>query len=351
MMGFWSLTVLWLGGCAVEAPPGGQPGETGEDTDEPADTDAPDDTADTGGSEVDADGDGAPSWQTASDPLDADCDDADPAIGPATARFFPAASFIRGKDDAGHASPAREISLSAYCLDLTEVTNASFTPYLAARFGAGSPNLTDDGELIFAFVDDTPDPYPERLVDEGEGVYSVEAGYEHHPAVEVYWAGANGYCAWRGGRLPTEAEWEAAARGGEQRSFPWGESEPTCDLANFAPTDEGGRHPCLDDTQPVGSYSSGVSAQGLLDLGGNAAEWVWDWYRADYYAESADHDPQGPDSGFAVEELNPEGYVARLARGGNFLTGAPALSTFERWPEPERGHSNGVGFRCAQTPR
>lgn len=308
------------------------------------------DTADSGVAEVDADGDGAPSWSTATDPATADCDDADPNVGPDTVRFFPAGRYVRGSDDRMNTSPAREIGLSAYCLDRFEVTNAAFVPYLEARAAAGMPNQTDEGALLYAFVDDTPDIYAERIVEEG-GVYSVEAGYEDHPVAEVYWAGADGYCAWKGGRLPTEAEWEAAARGGEQRTYPWGEADPTCTLENFAIVGDTHLTPCVDDTAAVGSYPTGTSAQGLSELGGNIAEWVFDWYRDDYYADSPDQDPQGPESGWVVEEANPEGYEARLTRGGNYLTGPEFTSTFARWFEPSKAHSNGVGFRCAQTPR
>lgn len=325
-----------------------QPGHP--DADPTGDTSPAPDTADTADTAVDADGDGAPSWATAADPTTADCDDGDPSVGPETTRFFPAGSFVRGNEDFANTSPAREIGLSAYCLDLREVTNAQFVPYLDARAAAGMPNQTDEGDLLYAFVDTTPDIYPERLVEES-GAYSVQAGYEQHPVMEVYWAGADGYCAWKGGRLPTEAEWEAAARGGEQRNYPWGLTDPTCEIENYAIVREGHREPCVDDTTPVGTYPLGISAQGLHDLGGNAAEWVSDWYRADYYADSPEQDPQGPDSGWAVEEANPEGYEARLTRGGNFLTGPEFTTTFARTFEPSGGHSNGIGFRCAQTPR
>ncbi len=329
------------------------------DTASPGDSAAALDTADSGdtgdsddtGAAPDADADGAPSWASGGDPLLADCDDADPDVGPDTRRYFPAARFVRGDDEFANTSPAREISLSAYCLDVREVTNADFVPYLEARAAAGMPNLADDGSPLFAFVDDTPDTYGERLRDEGGGVYTVEPGYQTHPVVEVYWAAGEGYCAWAGGRLPTEAEWESAGRGGEQHDFPWGPTAPDCTLENYALIVDGQREPCEDDTTPVGTYPTGASAHGVLDLAGNAAEWVFDWYRADYYAESPEADPQGPDSGWVTEEVNPEGYAARLTRGGNFLTGAEFTTTYARGYEPEAAHSNGIGFRCAQTPR
>ncbi len=285
------------------------------------------------------------------DPVATDCDDLDPAVTTATERLIPAGPFVRGADDLEDASPARTITLSAYCLDVHEVTNAEFAIFLAEQAAADSPNADAEGRPLFDFLD-SDDEVPERIVDAGEGRYTVTPGYEDHPVVEVFHWSALAYCASRGRRVPTEAQWEKAAGGPEEWLWPWGEAEPACERANLRLGPEGSdsgdtTEPCIDDTVPVGSYAESPGAYGQLDLGGNAAEWVFDWYRADYYATSEAEDPVGPDSGWS--EQFPDGAgEARVTRGGGFATGDLAATTTSRYVERPGGASNGVGFRCAR---
>ena len=109
--------------------------------------------------------------------------------------------------------------------------------------------------------------------------YVVESGYGDHPVGEVTWYGADAFCSYNSRRLPTEAEWEKAARGTEVRAYPWGDQAPSCDLINFnnsTPPDPANY--CVGDTVSIGSYPLGASHYGVMDMAGNVLEWVSDWY-------------------------------------------------------------------------
>ena len=117
--------------------------------------------------------------------------------------------------------------------------------------------------------------------------FGVMEGYEAHPVNEVFkWSG-DAYCEFKGQMLPTEAQWEKAARGDDGRQFPWGNADPDCNLTNFGFIGE----QCIGDTIPVGSYPEGASPYGVHDMAGNIAEWVSDWFGMDYYAHSPTLDP------------------------------------------------------------
>lgn len=170
--------------------------------------------------------------------------------------------------------------------------------------------------------------------------------------VEVWWSSADYYCARDGRTLPTEAQWEKAARGDEDaRGWPWGDARPTCARANFVdvpdgtnPADHAG---CVGDTTPVDAYPDGASAYGAMDMAGNVAEWVSDWFDPYAYASGPDVDPTGPAEGQTFDD-GVGTYVARVARGGNFLQGPGELAVSARFPEPFDATSNGLGFRCAR---
>jgi formylglycine-generating enzyme required for sulfatase activity len=214
-------------------------------------------------------------------------------------------------------APEHEVALDAFWLDRTEVTMAQYDRCV----DAGACKALHCG----------PDLQP-RLPDQ--------------PVACVSWAHAVAYCAWVGARLPSETEWEYAARGPEGSIYPWGDTfDPArlnyCD-ANCtykwrdAAHDDGFRM-----TAPVGSYPGGASWCGALDMAGNAWEWVADWYAADYYSASPVQNPRGPDSG-----------QAHVMRGGSCYYAASHVRSARRaWIQPSTGETNNSGaFRCVLAP-
>ena len=220
--------------------------------------------------------------------------------------------------------PLHPVYLSTYFIDQHEVTNSQMAAFLNDR---GNNNC--DGYECVEIND-----LSWRISWDG-GHYVVYAGYGNYPAVDVTWYGASVFCAESGKRLPSEAEWEKAARGDRVRTFPWGEDNPTCTLTNFG---IGSPYSgCLDDTAPVGSYPTGASPYGVLDMSGNAWEWVNDWFLADYYSSSPTSNPPGPAAG-----------TDKVQRGGGWISswkgnGLRTANRFYRLPTYSDKFS---GFRC-----
>ena len=209
--------------------------------------------------------------------------------------------------------PRRTIYLDAFWIDQTEVTNNMYARCVAE----GACTL------------------PHSPGSQTRPQYYGNPAYDNYPVIYVDWRQAKAYCSWAGRRLPTEAEWEKAARGLDGRPYPWGETLPESSLLNYAST--------LGDTAPVGSYPDGASPYGALDMLGNVWEWVSDCYDRYYYVAAPRQNPPGP--AFCRHDH-------RVIRG--------AVS----WQEPMHTHAQvtnrlnnlagesgpALGFRCARSP-
>jgi formylglycine-generating enzyme required for sulfatase activity len=165
--------------------------------------------------------------------------------------------------------------------------------------------------------------------------YFISSVYNNYPVIHVEWINAKAYCEWAGRRLPTEAEWEKAARGTDGRRYPWAGTDFSCELVNYNPAAASLGCEGIKDTQPVGNHLKKASPYGALDMVGNVAEWVADWYSPTYYSESPVDNPTGPVTG--------EDHVMR---GSSFRNIKAYLTTFYRsW----YGNGNDQGFRCASS--
>ena len=259
------------------------------------------------------------------------------------------AMFMGEKGGIENARPAHKVELSSFCLDVTETTAAAYDHCV----GSGNclkpprdvyfPGITRDERGVLAALCNSRRP-----------------GHELHPINCVDWSMANNFCRTHGGRLaqggarlPTEAEWEYAARGSSQRAYPWGDDPPGPTRVNACGTEcvawmkekLGRATPDMFDagdgytaTAPVGSFPAGASRDGVMDLAGNVWEWTADWY-APYTAAEA-RDPHGPASG-----------TERVVRGGAY-NGSEAdwLEPAYRWKTAPGAYNPAIGFRCAATP-
>ncbi|MBN1149361.1 MAG: SUMF1/EgtB/PvdO family nonheme iron enzyme, partial [Anaerolineales bacterium] len=231
--------------------------------------------------------------------------------------YVEAGEFLMGKEDTIVASPVHSVYLDAFYIDQYEVTNARYAECVAA------------GRCTA--------PLDKKSLKRAD--YYGNSRYDDYPVIFVTWQMANEYCQWRGGRLPTEAEWEKAGRGGlDGKTYPWGDEQPVCQegALNGAKFDDDGA--CNDaDTEPVGSFAP--NGYGLYDMAGNVWEWVSDWYSPDYYAASPSENPQGPDQG---EE--------RVLRGGSFGSSVTHQGvSYRNYYDPNR-RSYAFGVRCVRTP-
>ena len=210
--------------------------------------------------------------------------------------LVPAGEFTMGSDQGfPDELPIHQVYLNSFYIDTLEVTNRQYEDCVEAG-GCKPPFRTDCCSL------DQQTPRP---------VYFGDPKFDQYPVTWLSWTQGKTYCTWRGARLPTEAEWEKAARGTDARTYPWGNDDPTPNRLSFTwkPGEFGFKSPY--GTMPVGSYQLGASPYGILDMAGNVYEWVSDIYDPGYYAISPHDNPKGPASG-----------IYRIARGGSFYNTA-----------------------------
>jgi formylglycine-generating enzyme required for sulfatase activity len=247
-----------------------------------------------------------------------------PSTGPAGMVWIPAGKFAMGSNQ-DHVQQAtewcdcgrrqfedelymHEVQVSGFYIDKYEVTNRQFQVFADAagyRTDAEKKNEARTWRTEYT------------------------SGKENHPVVWMSWNDAYAYCKWAGKRMPTEAEWEKAARGTDARLWPWGNNWDNKRL-NMS---EGGRK----TTTPVGSFANGASPYGVMDMAGNVWEWVNDWYGAGYYQSGVTSDPKGP-----------EGGEDRVLRGGGFNNGIHDVRVANRHKGGQAGYAPDHGFRCAR---
>ncbi len=251
------------------------------------------------------------------DPVDAQLDrlrgQKPPALPPVSdtpSMVIPEGEFLMGgggADALEDEKPQHPVWLDRYDIDLHEATTAQYADFLAHE--------------------QRPAPWQWEAVDLPR----------HHdrPVIGVSWFDAEAYCRWREKRLPTEAEWEKAARGTDARSYPWGNQAPQQGWANFG---LGARFSYSHVLAPVQNYEEGRSPYGLYQMAGNVGEWVADWYGTNYYEVSAPNNPSGPVSG-----------SFRVVRGGSWSDLPKYLLTFGRLRLPPETRNSYTGFRCARS--
>jgi len=218
----------------------------------------------------------------------------------------PAGEFIMGRDSLGadDERPARRVWLDEYAIDRVEATNAEFKAFVDARGMVAPNNPAWDMNYYL--------------------------GKPAAPVVNITWEQANAFCRWRGKRLPTEAEWEKAARGTDGRLYPWGNTW-TDSIANVWHNDR------FERAAPVGSFPAGASPYGVLDMAGNVWEWCADWFLPQYYATAPLRNPPGP--------KGPTPF--RAVRGGSFTSPKSDAETPNRSKSPPGDTLHHLGCRCA----
>lgn len=240
-----------------------------------------------------------------------------PPVGSEQMVYITEGEFLMGSsniDASAHddEKPQIEVYLDGYYLDIYEITNSQYSACVKA--GKCSPPSETSSNTRSSYYDN-PD-------------------YANYPVIWVNWNQAKAFCQWRGDALPTEAQWEKAARGINGQRYPWGDDTPNCTLANSKIDSQ----ECVGDTTMVGSYAP--NGYGLFDIAGNVWEWVQDWYQPNYYISlDSLKNPLGPDFG-----------IDRALRGGSWASPEGFMRSAHRNKFVVDNENDGIGFRCARTP-
>ena len=221
----------------------------------------------------------------------------------APAVLIPAGNFSMGNDED---SPLREIYVDGFYIDKYEVTVSRYAKFLQSTGNVRAPDYWQEANLDSA----------------GD-----------LPVIGVDWHDADAYCRWAGKRLPTEAEWEKAARGTDGRTYPWGNEEPTAARANFLKSSASSYKGGL---AAVGGYDAGKSPYGIHDLASNAAEWVADWF-AEGFVRGDVRNPKGPERG-----------TGKVIRGGGWYDPPERINSSRRMQAGPGNRADDIGFRCAK---
>lgn len=240
--------------------------------------------------------------------------------------FIPEGSFTMGfeidnENEWGDMDeePVHQVKLSSYWIDKYEVTSSDFSNF-----------LNENKNEAHRFIEITP-----SVTVKFEGnIYKPREGLENYPVNRVSWFGADAYCRWKGKRLPTEAEWEKAARGTDQRIFPWGNEFPDNSRVTFR---RKFKEMGFKVMEPVDGMKNGVSPYGVHHMAGNVWEWVSDWFDSAAYHDENRVDPKGPESG-----------ISKVLRGGNWYYKAYYMRTTYRFNEKPGTFKVWQGFRCAR---
>jgi sulfatase modifying factor 1 len=230
---------------------------------------------------------------------------------------IPSGSFPMGvppgdRDGGRDEYPRHEVLLDTFWIDQFEVTNGRYVEFVKSAGHRVPQNPTN----------------PTRNLWQGD---SITESLAERPVINVDWFDADAYCKWVGKRLPTEAEWEKAAKGTSDRRFPWGNVEPTAKHLNYNQRWIGEK-----TLMPVGSYEAGKSPYGVYDVVGNVWEWVNDWYDARYYEKSPSKNPTGPQEG-----------TKKVIRGAGWQNETPTVRIFTRVDSDPSMRNESTGFRCA----
>lgn len=222
--------------------------------------------------------------------------------------YIPEGEFSMGTNETSFPAsfPQRTIYLDAFWVDKTEVTNSMYAKCVQA------------GQCQYSYARPGFNPFYNNPL------------YRNNPITFVTWYDADNYCRWAGRRLPTEAEWEKAARGIHAQFYPWGDISPNSSLLNYDNN--------INATVSVNRYSRGASPYGVLNMEGNVREWVADWFSPNYYNTSPYDNPQGPSRG-----------IKKSLRGGSYVDNARQVLVFVRFRHNPNSPGANRGFRCAES--